>query len=77
MIKNRISLFVTTFLIVGFFFLALPEKGYSGVSPPPATLGPVASSIPTLSGWGLLSLAVVLGILGIGAFLVMRRRKVA
>ena len=30
MIKNRISLFVATFLIIGFFFLALPEKGYSG-----------------------------------------------
>jgi IPTL-CTERM motif len=31
MIKNRISLFVATFLIIGFFFLALPEKGYSGI----------------------------------------------
>ena len=31
MIKNRISLFIATFLIIGFFFLALPEKGYSGV----------------------------------------------
>jgi len=27
MIKNRISLFIATFLIIGFFFLALPEKG--------------------------------------------------
>ncbi|MCZ6685511.1 MAG: IPTL-CTERM sorting domain-containing protein [Candidatus Dadabacteria bacterium] len=25
--RNRISLFVATFLIIGFFFLALPEKG--------------------------------------------------
>jgi len=33
MIKNRFSLFVTTFLIIGFFFLALPEKGYSGIRP--------------------------------------------
>ncbi len=33
--------------------------------------------IPTLSGWGLLSLAVVLGILGIVGFLVIRRRKVS
>ena len=30
MIKNRLSLFIAAFLIVGFFFLALPEKGYSG-----------------------------------------------
>jgi hypothetical protein len=29
MIKNRILLFIATFLIIGFFFLALPEKGYS------------------------------------------------
>ncbi len=27
MFRNRISLFVATFLIIGFFFLALPEKG--------------------------------------------------
>ena len=33
--KNRISLFVATFLIIGFFLLALPEKGYSGVPLPP------------------------------------------
>jgi len=31
MIKNRFSLFLATILIIGFFFLALPEKGYSGV----------------------------------------------
>jgi len=30
MFKNRISLFVATFLIIGFFFLALPEKGFTG-----------------------------------------------
>jgi len=29
MINNKVSLFLATFLIVGFFFLALPEKGYS------------------------------------------------
>ena len=34
------------------------------------------TNIPTLSGWGLMSLAVVLGILGIVGFMVMRRRKV-
>jgi len=35
MLKNRFSLFVATFLIVGLFFVALPEKGYSGVDPLP------------------------------------------
>jgi hypothetical protein len=73
MFKNQISLFVATFLIIGFFFLALPEEGVSGLPVP--TLGPVATSVPTLSGWSLLSLAVVLGILGIVGFLVIRRRK--
>ena len=34
------------------------------------------TNVPTLSGWGLLSLAVVLGILGIVGFMVIRRRKV-
>jgi hypothetical protein len=29
MIKNRISLFLAAFLIIGFFFLALPEKGWA------------------------------------------------
>jgi len=32
MFKNRLSLFVATFLIISFFFLALPEKGYSGIN---------------------------------------------
>ncbi len=31
MFKNRFSLFVAAFVIIGFFFLALPEKGYSGI----------------------------------------------
>jgi hypothetical protein len=31
MIKNRISLFLVAFLIIGSFFLAIPEKGYSSV----------------------------------------------
>jgi len=30
---KTISTFVIAFLIVGFFFLALPEKGYSGAMP--------------------------------------------
>jgi hypothetical protein len=36
MFKKQISLFVATFFIIGFFFVALPEKGYSGV---PTELG--------------------------------------
>ena len=35
MTKDMFSLFVAVFLIVGFFFLALPEKGFSGVAMPP------------------------------------------
>ncbi len=31
--RNRISLFVATFLIIGFFFLALPEKGITAGPP--------------------------------------------
>ena len=77
MIKNRFSLFVTTFLIVGFFFLALPENIFGNSETASPTMGPVATSVPTLSGWGLLSLAVVLGILAIAVFMVMRRRKAA
>jgi len=129
MLKKRISLFVATFLIIGFFFLALPEKGYSGIPSMPGVppccgipsinecsggedalstcqtqvcmdnpglcvfdedaicvagdeigtgscVSPQPTSVPTLSGWGLMSLAVVLGILGIAGFMVMRRRKV-
>jgi len=110
MIKNRISLFVATFLVIGFFFLALPEKGYSGVSldPPrgccqaegscfnvrtlvcisePPSIGPFVGefcneetdlcmappAVPTLSEWGLITMAGILGIVG---FMVIRRRKV-
>ncbi len=29
MIKNRISVFIASFLVVGFFLLAVPEQGYS------------------------------------------------
>jgi len=114
MIKNRISLFLATFLIIGFFFLALPEKGYSGLAPigqPVCCIGQEGcvefeqgdlvacfgesridggvctelgeggdcvlpsntTPIPTLSEWGLLAMAGILGIVG---YLVIRRRKV-
>lgn len=113
MIKNRISLFVAAFLVVGFFFLALPEKGYSqtpigccqyetscailfeGDQVPCSNGGgevelggtcdhesgicigmeplPLSTNVPTLSEWGLISMAAILGIVG---FIVIRRRKV-
>ena len=164
-LKNRFSLFIATFLIIGFFFIAMPEEGYSGIDPTSfgccgtpgdscivCELGdcairgdecnniggafmlqgsvcdsnivsctdnfegpgccvlsagncnnnqsigacdegeglawflgidcaeipqcaPPPKNVPTLSGWGLISLAIVLGILGILGFIVMRRRK--
>ena len=104
---------VIAFLIIGFFFLALPEKGYSGVMPlggccisEPGCIEfspddglilcvggslisggvctqlgpggqcvepPAPAAVPTLSEWGLLAMAGILGIVG---FMVMRRRKV-
>jgi len=120
--KNQISLFLATFLIIGFIFLALPENGYSGIQPtlpplpsgccqyidegqdicanisgslicPILDVGPaidffegescnqntglcidpaVNSPIPTLSEWGLIAMAGILGIVG---FMVIRRRK--
>jgi len=115
MIKNKFSLFVATFLIIGFFFLALPEKGYSGMAMEAiplsccitAELGCIdiffenvvhfpciteevlggsctaegveglcleseVTNVPTLSEWGLIAMAGVLGIVG---FMVIRRRK--
>ena len=167
MFRNQVSLFVATFLIISFFFLALPEKGLgNGENPlgccfipdvictgcgsqncsillsectalssknqlaageacvgtmcmdpvgdqgccvisagncienqtlalsggcdaeggrawflrtacsevPQCTL---VTNVPTLSEWGLLSLVVALGIMGIIGFMVMRRRKVS
>jgi len=43
-----------------------------GGTPPPSV-----SDIPTMSEWGLIALAVVLGIVGIVGFMVIRRRKVS
>jgi len=113
MIENKISIFLATFIIIGFFFVALPEQGIAGNGIPPigemgccqlpgegcedvddgrcipgtflpnqicndATgqcIQPVntPTPIPTLSEWGLISMAGLLGIVG---FMVMRRRKV-
>ena len=107
--KNRISLFVATFLVVGFFLLALPEKGYSqlpigccqyetscailfeGDQGPCSRSGgevelgaacdhesglcimePVSKNVPTLSEWGLI---VVAGILGIIGFIAIRQKR--
>ncbi len=114
MTKDMISLFIAAFLITGFFILALPEKGFSGVAQPPTgcCIGPndecvnfgdlpVAcligsvvedgtcsvegpggicsevipgpAPIPTLSEWGLIAMA---GVLGMAGFLIIRKRKV-
>jgi len=104
MFRNQISLFVAAFLIIGFFFLALPEKGlgqelcclFPGVVCTPienaeeqaicigeggdVVFAPcsevpecaVATNVPTLSEWGLIAMAGILGIVG---FMVIRRRK--
>ncbi len=120
---KNISIFIATFIIIGFFFLAMPEKGYSQEielgccqygemdTPGEATnleftnesnctqttmlkcdiglggeffkdetcnentgycIDPIRE-VPTLSEWGLITMAGVLGIIG---FMVIRRRKV-
>ena len=33
MLRNQISFFIVTFLICGFFFLALPKVGLAGIAP--------------------------------------------
>ncbi len=104
MIRNRISLLVATFLIIGFFFLALPEKGLGqsfccqideaecfdlgdGLFCPindvvddafcneagQCIVGPPPTDVPTLSEWGLIAMAGILGIVG---FMVIRRGAV-
>ena len=123
---KTIYAFVIAFLIIGFFFLAMPEKGYSGtgmmipvgvsccqlrtaddvlacVTLEPLQLcaateetsildifegetcndetglcsgfvPPIESrNVPTLSEWGLIAMA---GILGLVAFVFVRKRKV-
>ena len=66
---KNISTFVIAFIIISSFFLAMPENGYSGVATPCCSVTP----IPTLSEWGSIAMAGVLGIIG---FMVIRRRKV-
>ncbi len=114
MTKDMFSLFITAFLIAGFFILALPEKGFSGVpmpptgccissndecvnfgeEPVPCLIGSVVEDgtcsvegpggicsdvipgpapIPTLSEWGLIAMA---GVLGMAGFMIIRKRKV-
>ncbi len=114
MINNRVSLYVAIFLIIGFFFLALPQDGYTqdiesgccqelqqggcATLVDPIAISqcedgffsvfipgqvcdkqagecvvPPSANIPTLSEWGLLAMAGILGIVG---FMVIRRRKV-
>lgn len=116
---KTILTFVLAFLIIGFFFLALPEKGYSGLAfqlpgccqfiddfegsecgiidgaldiSACNEFGGIplsgetcneetrfcsgfspTTNVPTLSEWGLIAMAGVLGI--IGFFMVIRRRK--
>lgn len=48
-----------------------------GFGPPPPTLIPSITSVPTLSGWGFLSLAVVLALVGLGAILAKRKKASA
>ena len=118
-IRHSISIFLISFLLLSSLFMALPEKGYSGVnidccqgfgSPPcppqsperccepgigpdqclaepgetiPSSgecldsgfcsgFVPESTSVPTLSEWGLIAIAAILGIIG---FIAVRRRK--
>ena len=110
MIKNRIVIFAATFLVVCFFFLAIPDKGYSQFQPNccmisedscrtqlpgigcdgmlffvstcnttinrcvPNVGETETQNVPTLSQWGLIATAGLLGFVG---FVVVRRRKAA
>ena len=113
--KNSITTFVASFLVLGFFFLALPQNGNTQEIEPgccqygleqgerscldvggrcprplPGTsfdgffpgeecneetgfCSGFIKDVPTLSEWGLIAMAGVLGVVG---FMVMRRRKV-
>ena len=113
--KKSITTFVASFLIIGFFFLALPQNGFTqeiepgccqyGIEegtrscldtgglcnkPEPPTsfdgffpgetcneetgfCSNFVSEVPTLSEWGLIAMAGVLGVVG---FMVVRRKRV-
>ena len=118
--KNSISIILILFLTFSFFFLALPENGYSGIPSVPGgppccqqgsrCIGGVTApsecqsprcdnvdceiiedaicvegdemftgscvspaDVPTLSEWGLIAMAGILGI--VGFIMVIRRRK--
>lgn len=55
MFRNQISLFVVTFLVVGLFFLVLPEKGFSGIG---TGLGCCVDSSNICIGCGSLECAI-------------------
>lgn len=110
MLRNQIISSVAVILTFGFFFLALPEEGFSGFSTQinccqlegqceDTSQGPIMcreqdfvpnavcdqgtgscvlisriNPIPTMSEWGLIAMA---GILGIAGFIIVRKRKVA
>ena len=127
---KTISTFLIAILVFGFLFLALPEKGYSGVSIPGGppccqtqnffchggspeaedlcipqcidagtcvffenavcvedeenpsmseckTIPQNQKTIPVLSGWGFISLAIVFALIGLGALLLKRRKTTA
>ena len=66
---KSVSTFIITLLVFGFMFLALPETGYSGGGGMPMRI----VEVPTLSEWGLIAMAGILGIVG---YMFIRRRKV-
>ena len=65
---KNVSTFVIAFLVFSFLFLTLPEMGYSGSNGMPMPI----VEVPTLSEWGLIAMAGILGIVG---YMVIRRRK--
>ena len=114
-IRDQLFVFLLSFLLVGFLFLLLPEKSYSGNGPLPGGTccqfetdecsdfdddggeGPIQAcrvddlrpgtcneetglcevsktAIPTLNEWGLITIALALGTVGI---VVYRRRRVS
>ena len=67
MIKNRVSIYLFAFLMIGYFLLALPENG---VAQPP-TPEPLAS-VPTLDVWGIIVMTLILAVF---AVLAIRRSR--